>query len=627
MKTGAPTSLADGPARPPLRAPSPGRPIRNIAIIAHVDHGKTTLVDKLLRQSGTFAAHQHLIERVMDSNDLERERGITILAKNCAVNYAGTHINIVDTPGHADFGGEVERVLSMVDGVLLLVDAVDGPMPQTRFVTRKALAQGLKPIVVVNKIDRPGARPDWVVNHTFDLFDKLGATEAQLDFPIVYTSALNGTATRDLAQPGTDMRPLFDAILEQVPVRADDPDGPLQLQICSLDYTSYVGRIGIGRVNRGRIRSGQQVAVLHGPGSAPIIAKVNQVLVFKGLERVLAEEAQAGDIVLVNGIEEVGVGVTLADPERPEALPLLKVDEPTLVMNFQVNTSPFAGRDGKFVTSRQLRERLVRETMSNVALRVEDTGDPDVFKVSGRGELHLTILLENMRREGYELAVSRPRVLVKEIDGVKCEPFEMLAVDVEETNQGAVMEALGARRGDLQDMQPDGKGRVRLDYRIPARGLIGFQSEFLTLTRGTGVMSHVFDDYGPMKPEITERRNGVLVSAEAGEAVAYALWKLQERGRMFVDPGEPLYEGMIVGLHSRDNDLVVNPVKTKQLTNIRAAGKDEAILLTPPIRHTLESAVEFIADDELVEITPKSIRIRKRLLLENERKRAARAVA
>jgi GTP-binding protein len=627
MNTGVNTSLASDPARPPLRAPSPGRAIRNIAIIAHVDHGKTTLVDKLLRQSGTFAAHQHLIERVMDSNDLERERGITILAKNCAVNYAGTHINIVDTPGHADFGGEVERVLSMVDGVLLLVDAVDGPMPQTRFVTRKALAQGLKPIVVVNKIDRPGARPDWVVNHTFDLFDKLGATEAQLDFPILYTSALNGTATRDLAQPGTDMRPLFDAILEQVPVRADDPDGPLQLQICSLDYTSYVGRIGIGRVNRGRIRSGQQVAVLHGPGSAPIIAKVNQVLVFKGLERVLAEEAQAGDIVLVNGIEEVGVGVTLADPERPEALPLLKVDEPTLVMNFQVNTSPFAGRDGKFVTSRQLRERLVRETMSNVALRVEDTGDPDVFKVSGRGELHLTILLENMRREGYELAVSRPRVLVKEISGVKCEPFEMLAVDVEETNQGAVMEALGARRGELQDMQPDGKGRVRLDYRIPARGLIGFQSEFLTMTRGTGVMSHVFDDYAPMKPEITERRNGVLVSSEGGEAVAYALWKLQERGRMFVDPGEPLYEGMIVGLHSRYNDLVVNPVKTKQLTNIRAAGKDEAILLTPPIRHTLESAVEFIADDELVEITPKSIRIRKRLLLENERKRASRAAA
>ena len=603
------------------------RAIRNIAIIAHVDHGKTTLVDKLLRQSGTFAAHQHIVERVMDSNDLERERGITILAKNCAVTYAGTHINIVDTPGHADFGGEVERVLSMVDGVLLLVDAVEGPMPQTRFVTRKALALGLKPIVVVNKIDRPGARPDWVVNHTFDLFDKLGATESQLDFPIIYTSALQGTATRDLATPGTDLRPLFEAILEQVPVRNDDPDGPLQLQICSLDYSSYVGRIGIGRVNRGRIRSGQEVAVLHGPDSTPVIAKVNQVLVFKGLERVLAEEAQAGDIVLVNGIEEVGVGVTIADPARPEALPLLKVDEPTLVMNFQVNTSPFAGREGKFVTSRQLRERLQREVMSNVALRVEDTADPDIFKVSGRGELHLTILLENMRREGYEMAVSRPRVLLKEIDGVKCEPYEMLAVDVEEANQGAIMEALGARRGDLQDMQSDGKGRVRLDYRIPARGLIGFQSEFLTTTRGTGVMSHVFDDYGPMKPDIAERRNGVLISSEAGEAVAYALWKLQERGRMFVSPGDPLYEGIVIGIHSRDNDLVVNPIKGKQLTNIRASGTDEAVRLTPPIQVTLESAIEFIADDELVEITPKAIRIRKKLLLEHERKRASRAAA
>jgi GTP-binding protein len=639
MKTGAPTSLASDPARPPLRAPSPGRAIRNIAIIAHVDHGKTTLVDKLLRQSGTFAAHQHLIERVMDSNDLERERGITILAKNCAVDYAGTHINIVDTPGHADFGGEVERVLSMVDGVLLLVDAVDGPMPQTRFVTRKALALGLKPIVVVNKVDRPGARAEWVVNHTFDLFDKLGATEEQLDFPVVYASALQGWATHDINSivpltlpapqggEGTErnMKPLFEAILQYVPMRADDPDGPLQLQICSLDYSSYVGRIGIGRIDRGRIRSGQNVLLLKGPGAAPLSVKVNQVLVFKGLERIVTEEAQAGDIVAVNGVEELGIGVTIVDAEESKALPLLKVDEPTLVMNFQVNTSPFAGREGRFVTSRQLRERLVRETMGNVALRVEDTGDPDVFKVSGRGELHLTILLENMRREGYELAVSRPRVLVKEIAGVKCEPFELLAVDIEEAHQGAVMEALGARRGDLQDMQSDGKGRVRLDYHIPARGLIGFQSDFLTLTRGTGVMSHVFDEYGPMKPEITERRNGVLVSAEDGEAVAYALWKLQERGRMFVDPGEPLYEGMIVGLHSRDNDLVVNPVKTKQLTNIRAAGKDEAILLTPPIRHTLESAVEFIADDELVEITPKSIRIRKRLLLENERKRTRRA--
>jgi GTP-binding protein len=602
------------------------RALRNIAIIAHVDHGKTTLVDQLLRQSGTFAAHEHVVERVMDSNDLERERGITILAKNCAVTYDGTHINIVDTPGHADFGGEVERVLSMVDGVLLLVDAVEGPMPQTRFVTRKALALGLKPIVVVNKVDRPGARPDWVVNHTFDLFDKLGATEEQLDFPVIYASALEGWATDDPGMKGGSLKPLFDAILRNVPVRQDDPDGPLQLQICSLDYSSYVGRIGIGRINRGRIRPGQLVTVLNGD-RPPVDAKVNQVLTFEGLQRVLTEEAQAGDIVLVNGIDEVGIGVTLADSEHPEALPLLKVDEPTLTMNFQVNTSPFAGREGKFVTSRQLRERLLRETMSNVALRVEETADPDVFLVSGRGELHLGILLENMRREGYELAVSRPRVVIREIDGVRCEPFEMLAVDVEEAHQGTVMEALGARRGDLVDMQSDGKGRVRLDYRIPARGLIGFQSDFLTMTRGTGIMSHVFDDYAPAKPDIPERRNGVLISAEHGEAVAYALWKLQERGRMFVNPGDPLYEGMVIGLHSRDNDLVVNPVKTKQLTNIRAAGKDEAIMLTPPIRHTLESAIEFIADDELVEITPKSIRIRKRLLQEHERKRASRAAA
>jgi GTP-binding protein len=619
----------------------PMRAIRNIAIIAHVDHGKTTLVDKLLRQSGTFAAHQHVIERVMDSNDLERERGITILAKNCAVTYAGTHINIVDTPGHADFGGEVERVLSMVDGVLLLVDAVDGPMPQTRFVTRKALAQGLKPIVVVNKVDRPGARPDWVVNQTFDLFDKLGASEAQLDFHVVYASALQGWATIERDQlsaltapsrlPGDEatMRPLFEAILAHVPAREDNPDGPLQLQICSLDYSSYVGRIGIGRVNRGRIRPGQSVAVLRGPSNEgmPVIAKVNQVLVFKGLERVLTEEAQAGDIVLVNGVDGLGIGITLADPEHPEALPLLTVDEPTLTMNFQVNTSPLAGREGKFVTSRNLRERLQREVMSNVALRVEDTADADVFTVSGRGELHLTILLENMRREGYELAVSRPRVVLKEIGGVKCEPFEMLTVDIEDTNQGAVMEALGARRGDLLDMQPDGKGRVRLDYRVPARGLIGFQAEFLTLTRGTGIMSHVFDDYAPMKPEIPERRNGVLVSAEDGAAVAYALWKLQERGRMFVSPGDPLYEGIIIGIHSRDNDLVVNPIKGKQLTNIRASGTDEAVRLVPPIQITLESAIEFIADDELVEITPKSIRIRKRYLKEHERKRASRAAA
>ena len=603
------------------------RAIRNIAIIAHVDHGKTTLVDKLLRQSGTFAAHQHIEERVMDSNDLEKERGITILAKNCAVTYEGTHINIVDTPGHADFGGEVERVLSMVDSVLLLVDAVEGPMPQTRFVTRKALALGLKPIVVVNKVDRPGARPDWAINQTFDLFDKLGATEAQLDFPIVYASALEGWATLDLANKSDNLKPLFDAILENVPVREDDPNEPLQLQICSLDYSSYVGRIGIGRVTRGRIKTGQMVAVLRGPDSTPINAKVNQVQVFKGLERVVVDQAEAGDIVLINGIEEVGIGITIADPEHPDALPLLKVDEPTLTMNFQVNTSPLAGREGKYVTSRQLRERLQREIMSNVALKVVETADADIFEVSGRGELHLTILLENMRREGYELAVSRPRVVLKEVNGEKQEPYEMLTVDAEETNQGAVMEALGARRGDLQDMQSDGKGRVRLDYRIPARGLIGFQSDFMTMTRGTGIMSHVFDDYGPLKPDMADRRNGVLISAENGEAVAYALWKLQERGRMFVSPGDPLYEGIIIGIHSRDNDLVVNPIKGKQLTNVRASGTDEAVRLVPPVQVTLESAIEFIADDELVEITPKSIRIRKRHLLEHDRKRAARAAA
>ena len=603
------------------------RQLRNIAIIAHVDHGKTTLVDKLLQQSGTFAAHQHVSERVMDSNDLEKERGITILAKNCAVNYMGTHINIVDTPGHADFGGEVERVLSMVDGVLLLVDAVEGPMPQTRFVTRKALALGLKPIVVVNKIDRPGARPDWVVNHTFDLFDKLGATEEQLDFPVVYASALQGYASLDASKPGADLRPLFDAIVEHVPARAGDPDGPLQLQIISLDYSSFVGRIGIGRVRRGRIRPGQEVAVMRGPDSPIKKARVNQVLGFQGLERVQFESAEAGDIVLINGIDDMGIGVTLADVEKPEGLPMLSVDEPTLTMNFQVNTSPFAGQEGKYVTSRQVRERLDRELMSNVALRVEQTEDTDIFLVSGRGELHLTILLENMRREGYEMSVSRPRVLLREINGVKCEPFEMLTVDVEEANQGPVMQALGERRGDLQDMQSDSRGRVRLDYRIPARGLIGFQSEFLTLTRGTGLMSHVFDDYAPMKPEIPSRRNGVLISSEPGEAVAYALWKLQDRGRMFVVPGDRVYEGMVIGIHSRDNDLVVNPIKGKQLTNVRASGKDEAVALSPPVPMTLESAIEFIDDDELVEITPKTIRIRKRYLLEHERKRASRDTA
>ncbi|KIF81342.1 translational GTPase TypA [Noviherbaspirillum autotrophicum] len=606
------------------------RALRNIAIIAHVDHGKTTLVDQLLRQSGTFRENQQVDNRVMDSNDLEKERGITILAKNCAVEYNGTHINIVDTPGHADFGGEVERVLSMVDSVLLLVDAVEGPMPQTRFVTRKALALGLKPIVVVNKIDRPGARPDWVINATFELFDKLGATEEQLDFPVVYASALNGYASLDSTVREGDMKPLFDAVLEHVPVRDDDPDGPLQLQISSLDYSSYVGKIGIGRISRGRVKALQDVIIMNGPDSTPTKARINQVLKFKGLERVLVDEAMAGDIVLINGIEELGIGTTVCAPDKPDALPMLKVDEPTLTMNFLVNNSPLAGREGKFVTSRQLRDRLDRELKSNVALRVNDTGDDTTFEVSGRGELHLTILLENMRREGYELAVSRPRVVFKEIDGVKCEPYELLTVDVEDAHQGGVMEELGRRRGDLQNMEPDGKGRVRLEYRIPARGLIGFQSEFMTLTRGTGLMSHIFDDYSPVdmnKPELAGRRNGVLISQDDGAAVAYALWKLQDRGRMFVSHNDPVYEGMIIGIHSRDNDLVVNPIKGKQLTNVRASGTDEAVRLVPPIQLTLEYAVEFIEDDELVEITPKSIRLRKRHLKEHERKKASREAA
>lgn len=600
------------------------RAIRNIAIIAHVDHGKTTMVDKLLSQTATFAAHQHVTERVMDSNDLEKERGITILAKNCAVDYEGVHINIVDTPGHADFGGEVERVLSMVDGVLLLVDAVEGPMPQTRFVTRKALALGLHPIVVINKVDRPGARPDWVIDHTFDLFDKLGATEEQMDFPIVYASALNGYATLDIAKPSKDMRPLFDTILKHVPAPVGDVDGPLQFQISALDYSSFVGRIGIGRVTRGRMKPAQDVMVLNGD-KPPKKARVNQVLGFSGLERVQMDEAVAGDIVLVNGIEEIGIGVTLADVNQPEALPMPKVDEPTLTMTFQVNSSPLAGQEGKFVTSRQIRDRLNKELLTNVALRVEDTSEADSFLVSGRGELHLTVLLENMRREGFELAVSKPRVVFREINGEKCEPYELLTVDVEETHQGAVMEELGRRRGDLQDMQPDGKGRVRLEYRIPARSLIGFQGDFLTMTRGTGLISHVFDEYGPVKPDMPGRHNGVLISQDNGEAVAYALWKLEDRGRMFVSPGDKLYEGMVIGIHSRDNDLVVNPIKGKQLTNVRASGTDEAVRLTPPIRLTLESAVEFIGDDELVEITPLSIRVRKRHLLEHERKRASRA--
>ena len=600
------------------------RAIRNIAIIAHVDHGKTTLVDQLLRQSGTFRENQQVAERVMDSGDIEKERGITILAKNCAIQYGDTHINIVDTPGHADFGGEVERVLSMVDSVLLLVDAQEGPMPQTRFVTRKALALGLKPIVVVNKIDRPGARPDWVINHTFDLFDKLGATEEQLDFPVIYASGLNGFAVESLDEERKDMRPLFEAILKYVPAPEVDADGPLQMQVCSLDYSTYMGQLGIGRIKRGRIRPNQELVVMYGDENRGK-GKVSQVLTFEGLERKPSEFAEAGDIVLVAGISQVNIGVTLCDPERPEGMKPIAIDEPTLTMNFMVNTSPLAGREGKYVTSRQIRERLEKELLKNVALRVTYTSDSDVFEVAGRGELHLTILLESMRREGYELAVGRPRVVYKEIDGVKCEPYEMLTVDVEEDHQGGVMEELGRRRGELQDMQPDGKGRVRLEYRIPARGLIGFQGEFLTMTRGTGLASHVFDDYGPMAGAMAERRNGVLISQNDGDAVAYALWNLQDRGRMFVSPGEALYEGMIIGIHTRDNDLVVNPIKGKQLTNVRASGTDEAVRLIPPIALTLESAIEFIADDELVEITPKSIRLRKRHLKENDRKRAAKA--
>jgi GTP-binding protein len=605
--------------------------IRNIAIIAHVDHGKTTLVDQLLRQSGTFRENQQVAERVMDSNDLERERGITILAKNCAVTWDGTHINIVDTPGHADFGGEVERALSMVDGVLLLIDAVEGPMPQTRFVTRKALALGLKPIVVVNKVDRPGARCDDVINATFDLFDKLGANEEQLDFPVVYASGLNGWASLKANDVGSSMAPLFEAVLQHVPAHAGDADAPLQLQIASLDYSSYVGRIGVGRVNQGTIRPAMDVAVCEGTEGAPRKARVNQVLTFEGLERQQAQSAGPGDIVLINGIEDIGIGMTITSLESPVPLPLLTVDEPTLTMNFCVNTSPLAGREGKFVTSRQIRDRLDRELQSNVALRVKDTDEDGVFEVSGRGELHLTILLENMRREGYELAVSRPRVVLHEVDGPngveRHEPIELLTVDVEDQHQGVVMQELGLRKGDLSDMQSDGRGRVRLDYRVPARGLIGFSTEFLNITRGTGLMSHIFDGYEAFKGDIEGRKNGVLISHESGEIVTYALGKLDDRGRMFVKAGDPVYEGMVVGIHSRDNDLVVNAVRQKQLTNFRVSGKEDAIKITPPIELTLESAVEFIADDELVEITPKSIRIRKRHLKEHDRKRAARETA
>lgn len=599
------------------------RQIRNIAIIAHVDHGKTTLVDQLLRQSGTFRDNQQVDERVMDSNDLEKERGITILAKNTAIEYEGVHINIVDTPGHADFGGEVERVLGMVDGVLLLVDAVEGPMPQTRFVTKKALALGLRPIVVINKVDRPGARPDWVVDQTFDLFDKLGATDEQLDFPIIYASGLNGFAKLELDVESDDMRPLFETVLKHVPTPAGSPDAPLQLQIAALDYSSYTGRLGVGRVLNGRIKPGQQVVVMNHDDQVAS-GRINQVLGYKGLDRVPVEEAEAGDIIIISGIEDIGIGVTICDKDQPVGLPMLSVDEPTLTMDFMVNSSPLAGTEGKFVTSRQIRDRLTKELLTNVALRVEDTEDSDIFRVSGRGELHLTILLENMRREGFEMAVAKPRVVFKEINGEKCEPYENLTIDLEDSHQGGVMEEIGRRRGELTNMESDGNGRTRLEYHIPARGLIGFQSDFMTMTRGTGLMSHVFDDYAPVKADLPGRHNGVLISQDNGEAVAYALWNLEDRGRMFVSPGDKLYEGMIIGIHSRDNDLVVNPLKGKKLTNVRASGTDEAVRLTTPIKLTLESAVEFIDDDELVEITPKSIRIRKRYLQEHERRKMAK---
>ncbi|MGB9430087.1 MAG: translational GTPase TypA [Gammaproteobacteria bacterium] len=601
--------------------------LRNIAIIAHVDHGKTTLVDQLLRQSGTLDVRAAVPDRVMDSNELERERGITILAKNTAIRWGDYRINIVDTPGHADFGGEVERVLSMVDSVLLLVDAVDGPMPQTRFVTQKAFAHSLKPIVVINKIDRDGARPHWVLDQTFDLFDKLGASDQQLDFPVVYASALQGHASLDLAQPGKDMTALFETIVKFTPPPPVDLNGPFQLQVSSLDYSSYVGAIGIGRIARGRITRNSAVAVIDHEGRVRR-ERVLQVFGFLGLNRVEVPEAQAGDIVAFTGISAPRISDTLCDPEHVEALPSLTVDEPTISMTFETNSSPFAGQDGKFLTSRQVRERLYREVLHNVALRVEDTEDTEKFKVSGRGELHLSILLETMRREGYEIAVARPQVIYHEVNGERHEPFEMLTVDVEERHQGGIMQALGSRGGDLADMRSDGRGRVRLDYLIPARGLIGFQTEFRTLTSGTGLLHHVFDHYGPAKDSgVSQRANGAMISNGTGQAVAYGLFNLQERGRLFIAPGEPVYEGQVVGIHARDNDLTVNPLKTKQLTNIRAAGRDENILLTPALKFTLEQAMEFIEDDELVEITPHSIRLRKRYLKEHERRKAARGVA
>ena len=602
--------------------------IRNIAIIAHVDHGKTTMVDQLLRQSGTFAEHEKVVDTVMDNNAIERERGITILAKNCAVSWEGTHINIVDTPGHADFGGEVERALSMVDGVVLLIDAQEGPMPQTRFVTKKALALGLKPIVVVNKVDKPGANCDKVINAAFDLFDKLGATDEQLDFPVVYASGINGWSSLEEGAPGEqwgpDMSALFNTILKHVPAHEGDPAAPLQLQISALDYSSFVGRIGVGRVNAGIIKPGMNVTVMEGPDGRSFNGRINQVLKFEGLDRIQSSEAGPGDIVLINGIEDIGIGVTITDPANPTPLPMLRVDEPTLTMNFCVNTSPLAGREGKYVTSRQIWDRLQKELQSNVALRVRETGEDGIFEVSGRGELHLTILLENMRREGYELAVSKPRVVFHDVDGERHEPIELVTADVEEQHQGGVMQALGERKGELANMEPDGRGRVRLEYRIPARGLIGFANEFLNLTRGSGLISNIFDGYEAYKGEIASRKNGVLISMDDGEIVTYALGKLDDRGRMFVKAGDPVYEGMIVGIHSRDNDLVVNAVRTKQLTNFRVSGKEDAIKITPPIELSLEYAVEFIEDDELVEITPKSIRLRKRYLKEHERKRASK---
>ena len=610
--------------------------LRNIAIVAHVDHGKTTLVDQLLKQSGTLSERAAVPERVMDSNDIERERGITILSKNTAIRWTDPRgeswrINIVDTPGHADFGGEVERVLSMVDSVLILVDAMDGPMPQTRFVTQKAFQMGFKPIVVVNKVDRPGARPDWVVNQTFDLFDRLGASEEQLDFTVVYASALHGYAGNEPSVRSGDMTPLFEAIVKHVKAPEVDLDGPFQMRVSSLDYSSYVGVIGVGRVQRGQIRTNMPVAIVDHEGKRRN-GKVLQVLGFMGLERREVPEAQAGDIIALSGIEDLSISDTICDPSNVEALPALTVDEPTISMTFQVNNSPFVGNKdlsgGKFLTSRQIRERLTRETLHNVALKVEDTIDPDKFKVSGRGELHLSILIETMRREGYELAVSRPEVIVREIDGVLQEPYEQLVVDLEEQFQGGVMEKLGTRRGQLKNMEPDGKGRVRLEYMIPARGLIGFQTEFRTLTAGTGLMFHVFDHYGPKSEGIIGKRaNGVMISNGTGPAPAYALYGLQDRGRMLIDAGVQIYEGQLVGIHAKDNDLTVNALRAKQLTNIRAAGKDDALTLTPPVKLSLEQALEFIDDDELVEVTPKQIRLRKKHLTENDRKRASRQAA